>query len=54
MENKIKAINRWELDSGTCEMQIELTGEMSLSDVYEQWKGLMEAAGYTMEDFDGE
>lgn len=46
------ANSRWEVDEGTCEMSLKITGEIDHDSIYEQWKGLMEAVGYTMENFD--
>ncbi len=51
MKNKQKAKTEWISDEGTCKMSIEVDGEITLDNVDEQWKGLMESVGYSMENY---
>lgn len=51
-ETKQTAISEWTTLSGTCKIRIEVSDGTTHMDVYEQWKGLMEAVGYCMKDYD--
>lgn len=50
-ETKQIATSEWITSSGRCKMTIEVSNELTHGYVYEQWKGLMEALGYCMEEY---
>lgn len=52
MIDKQTASNIWENEKGICKLNIELSGELELSDVYMQFKGLLEGVGYDTKEMD--
>jgi len=53
--NSQVASSTWNMNGNKTKITIEIEGDgIESSDVYEQWKGVMEAIGFSMHNFEGE